>query len=71
MDGAAPKSVFWRGRATKQARGTLTEMIGAIVIEGSKSLECSLAVMLAKHGAEPVVGIGCTDCRCGSHSFRL
>ena len=47
------------------------KMIGAIVIEGSKSLECKLAAMLAKHGAEPVAGFGCTDCRCRSHLFRV
>jgi len=46
-------------------------MIGAIVIEGPKSLECRMAAMLAKHGGTPVPGFGCSDCRCGSHLFRL
>ena len=47
------------------------EMIGAIVIEGPKSLECRLATALVHDGAEPVPGFGCTDCRCRSHLFRL
>ncbi len=47
------------------------EMIGAIVIEGPKSLECRLAAALARNGGEPVGGFGCTDCRCRSHLFRV
>jgi sugar fermentation stimulation protein A len=47
------------------------KMIGAIVIEGPKSLECRLATALTHDGAEPIRGFGCTDCRCRSHLFRL
>jgi sugar fermentation stimulation protein A len=47
------------------------EMIGAIVIEGPKSLECRLATALVHDGAEPIRGFGRTDCRCQSHLFRL
>ena len=46
------------------------EMLGAVVIEGPKSLECRLASMLAKHGAGAAAGFGCTECRCGAHLFR-
>jgi len=45
------------------------DMIGAIAVEGPKTLECRLAAILAKHGAMPVPGFGCTDCRCRSHLF--
>ena len=47
------------------------EMIGAIVVDGPKSLECRLAAALAHNGADPIQGFGCTDCRCESHLFRL
>ncbi|MFI5381284.1 MAG: DUF123 domain-containing protein [Tepidisphaerales bacterium] len=47
------------------------EMIGALVVEGPRSLECRLATALARSGAEPILGFGCTDCRCPSHLFRL
>ncbi|MGA2500059.1 MAG: GIY-YIG nuclease family protein [Tepidisphaeraceae bacterium] len=47
------------------------EMIGAIVVEGPKSLECRLATTLVHDGAEPVPGFGCTNCCCRSHLFRL
>ena len=50
---------------------TQAAMIGAIAIEGHKSLECRLAAMLAKNDATPVPKFGCTDCRCPSHLFRL
>lgn len=38
--------------------------------EGEKSEECRLAEVLGKHGV-PVAGFGCSDCRCGSHLFRV
>ena len=47
------------------------EMIGAIVVEGPKLLECRLATALVHDGAEPILGFGCTDCRCRSHLFRV
>ena len=46
-------------------------MIGALVLEGPKALECRLARILANAGAEVVSGFGCSDCRCRSHLFRL
>ena len=47
------------------------EMLGAIVVEGPKLLECRLAAALVRSGAVPIQGFGCTVCGCGSHLFRL
>ena len=45
-------------------------MVGALVIDGSKSLECRLAAMLARHYPRPIPRFGASDCRCGGHLFR-
>ena len=46
-------------------------MLGALVFDGPKALECRLARYLANAGAEVVSRFGCSDCRCRSHLFRL
>ena len=44
-------------------------VVGAMVFEASRSLECPIARALAS--AFPAVpGFGCSDCCCGSHLFR-
>ena len=50
---------------------TRATMLGAIVIQGPKRLECRLAGALARSGALPIRGFGCSDCRCPSHLYRL
>ena len=43
--------------------------VGALLIDGPKSLECKLAAVLAQHYPRPVTGFGASDCRCGGHLF--
>jgi len=35
-----------------------------------KEFECKSALLIAKE-SEPVMGFGCSDCKCKSHLFRL
>jgi len=46
-------------------------MVGAVVIDGKKNLECRLAVRLATRYSRPVLGFGASDCRCPGHLFYL
>jgi len=48
---------------------TKAEFLGALMIEGPKSLECKLAALLAKHYPRPVPRFGASDCWCGGHLF--
>lgn len=50
---------------------TRSSMLGAVVIQGPKTMECRLANALARTGASPVAGFGCSDCRCQSHLYRV
>lgn len=48
------------------------EFKGAMMLFGAgKSLECSLAEMLARHHPRCVPGFGASDCRCGGHLFYI
>ena len=38
--------------------------------EASEKLECVYASEVAEHGA-PVKGFGCSDCKCGSHLYKI
>ncbi|MBN2095658.1 MAG: GIY-YIG nuclease family protein [Candidatus Aenigmarchaeota archaeon] len=38
--------------------------------ESSRKEECEIAGLVAKHGT-PVMGFGCSDCRCHSHLFQV
>jgi Uri superfamily endonuclease len=42
----------------------------AYVIESKDRVECQLSSSVAKHGA-PVPRFGCSDCKCGSHLYRV
>ena len=45
------------------------KFVGALMLNGPKSLECRLAAMLAGHYPRAVPGFGVSDCRCGGHLF--
>lgn len=45
-------------------------VIGAVVFEASKSLECAVAAALSDTFT-PIPGFGCSDCACTSHLFRV
>ena len=47
------------------------EFLGALMIDGPKSLECRLAQMLARYFPRPVAGFGASDCRCEGHLFMF
>ncbi len=42
----------------------------ALYKNAGKQEECAIALHLAKT-EEPVKGFGCSDCKCGSHLFRM
>jgi sugar fermentation stimulation protein A len=46
-----------------------TGKIKALPIVSYRNLECDLAGDLEKLGGEPVMGFGCSDCRCKSHLY--
>lgn len=45
-------------------------MLGALILEGPKSLECRVAKMLAHRYECLVPDFGSSDCRCGGHLFQ-
>ena len=45
-------------------------MLGAVVLDGPKSLECRVARALAAVYACPVARFGASDCRCPGHLFH-
>ena len=47
------------------------KFLGALMIDGPKSMECRLAAMLAKHYPRAVPRFGASDCRCGGHLFGV
>jgi sugar fermentation stimulation protein A len=49
---------------------TKARMLGAVVVNGPKHMECELAGELAKRCTRPVAGFGSSDCRCGGHLFH-
>lgn len=48
-----------------------TTFLGAIVLEGPKTLECKVAAMLARRYGVAVADFGSSDCGCGGHLFHL
>ena len=46
-----------------------TEMLGAIIISGTRERECQMASELAEMYELAVPGFGSSDCRCGGHLF--
>ena len=46
-------------------------VVGAMAVEGGKSLECRIANGLAKRFARIIPRFGASDCRCGGHLFLL
>ena len=50
---------------------TRADFVGALLVDGPKSLECQLAALLAQHYPRAVPGFGASDCRCGGHLFRV
>jgi Uri superfamily endonuclease len=48
----------------------VARVVGVFWEEGEKSEECRVAGVLGERGV-PVVGFGCSDCRCKSHLFRI
>jgi len=47
------------------------EMLGAVIIAGSRELECELAKKLGRIFELAVPGFGASDCRCGGHLFYV
>jgi sugar fermentation stimulation protein A len=45
------------------------EVVGAMIVTGSKMRECELARQLAAVFVAPITGFGSSDCRCSSHLF--
>jgi sugar fermentation stimulation protein A len=50
---------------------TRAVMLGALVLEGDKAVECQVAAALADLYPRPASGFGSSDCRCRSHLFLL
>ena len=48
---------------------TKAEMLGVIIIDGKRELECRLAKHLAGMFEPAVPGFGASDCRCIGHLF--
>ncbi|MGD9403490.1 MAG: GIY-YIG nuclease family protein [bacterium] len=62
----ARKKKFWHiDYLSRHAR-----VIGAFVLDASRSLECPIAAALAD-AFEAVPRFGCSDCTCTSHLFRV
>lgn len=45
--------------------------VAALVVESPRRLECAVARAVATLAAESFPDFGCSDCRCGSHLFRI
>jgi Uri superfamily endonuclease len=48
----------------------VAKIVRVLYQDADKSGECAIADRLSEKG-EPVAGFGCSDCRCGSHLFRV
>jgi Uri superfamily endonuclease len=46
------------------------EIVEVLHKEADKTQECEVANTLSEKG-KPIVGFGCSDCRCRSHLFRI
>lgn len=46
------------------------KVIGALIVETKKSVECELSHILQSH-FQSIEGFGCSDCSCKSHLFYL
>jgi Uri superfamily endonuclease len=62
------KKLFWH--IDYLLNSDVAKVVRVFWKEGEKSEECRLAEILGEHGV-PVVGFGCSDCRCRSHLFRI
>jgi Uri superfamily endonuclease len=48
------------------------EPVAALLAPGGEGMECALGRMLSDmDGSEPIKGFGSSDCRCGSHLYRI
>ena len=49
----------------------LTEFRSALAIRSATRLECQIAQAFSKMADESIRGFGCSDCKCGTHLFRM
>lgn len=62
------KSLFWH--IDYLVNDEAAKVTCVYFAQGSKTDECRIARLFEKN-AKPIVGFGCSDCRCKSHLFRV
>lgn len=62
------KKIFWHLDYLLNSR--YSKIIKVFYKKGKKSIECKIAKRLMKIGT-PILGFGCSDCRCMSHLFKI